>query len=117
MDNSTLAINVALVSAWVLVITSIFVALLYLVRVARHRGDPLRWALFGVLISTALNLLPLLLFYYGHPTSIWVGTGIRVFSLAALIITVEPLLKDTWHEVCATLRVARDSWKLFKPRD
>lgn len=110
-----MANSISIFALWLLIFVSVVASLTYLVRVVRHRDDPLRWALFGVLISLALTNAPILFWYYDHRLPLWVGATLRLLAVVSLVVAIEPLIKDTWREVCAWLRVARDSWALFKP--
>jgi hypothetical protein len=112
-----MANTISIFALWALILTSVLISLLYLVRVVRNSRDPLRWALLGVILSLALTNAPVLFFYYGNRLPFGVGATLRIFALISLVVTTFPLIRDTWREVCATLRVARDSWRLFSPRD
>lgn len=87
-----------------LVVVSLAASALYLVRVWRHRDDPLRWGLFGVLLSTGLlqmRFVP------------WVHDGLKVAALASLCVVGWPIACDMVREVRALVRVAVDSWRIM----
>ena len=90
-----------------LIAISLLAALVYSIRVMRHKDDHLRWALLGVLASLALTNLPVLFWYLGYPLPLWVGAVARLASAAFLVWAVWPLLCDSWNEVKACVQEIR----------
>lgn len=106
--------NFALIAV---VAASLFVSTLYLVRVVRHRRDPLRWLLLGLLMSLALTNAPILLHRIDYTLPLWVGWGTRLAAAIIVIWTAKPLMVDTWREIQAFRRVAVDSWRVMSQND